>query len=651
MPTEAPTHARRMAEIIEMPTDRAPEAAVEVTVSFSSTAPYERLRFNPETDAIEKFAEVLGHGQGEADFSNLNTGAAPVLKDHRNEIDCQVGTVVRAWIEGERGMARLRFSRSEAGEALAARVLSGDVRNVSVGYDRLAMQEDGESDGVPVVRVTRWAAREISFVAVPADWSVGHGRGAADGDATTEITPNPNGKARPMPEENQPEAQAPETRAAAQPAQVATTPRDPAPTPIDADALRREERARIADIEAAAAQAERAGSPMPREQVATAIRNGEPLADFNARVLAHLASDESTQARATRGEIGLTERERSDFSLARLLDAVAHPSDQSAARAAAFELEVVREGARAKRSRRSDMTIPPDILNTWGQRDASAAAMETTTAGSGGNLVPVEHRGGSFIESLVNRTSIMRAGATMLTGLTGDVDIPKQTGGSTAYWVPETGAGSGVSESTPTVGVINLTPHTIAAAITYTRKMRLQADPSVEAFVRSEIQRELSLRIDETALVGSPDADAPSGLADFVNATNWNTASTYTWAEVVEMQAAIEDANADTDALRFICRGSTYHAMRQVTLESGAAAFLAAMGEIDGVTAIRSNQAGASQLFLGAFPQFIVGMFSGLDLRFDPITYAASDGHVVRVFQDLDFDVRHVESFALKENA
>lgn len=648
MTIEAPTRAYRAAEIIDLPSDRAEGAPAEVTVSFSSEAPYMRARFNAETGEVERFLEVLGHRDGEADLSILNSGAAPVLKDHDNRIDSQVGTVVRAWVEGGKGMARLRFSRDATGEALAARVLSGDVTNISVGYDREGMREDGESDGVPVVRVDPWVPREISWVAVPADPTVGHGR--ADGTvATTPINQPHKRKVDTMSNETDaPQGADQTTRAADSPAQA------PAARPVDHAAIMREERARVADIETAADQAARAGSPMDRQAVREAIRNGESAADFGARVLEHLSSAEATQARATRADIGMTEKEVQTFSLARLLRAIAPTATADDINAAGFEIEATTTAARKKRSQHSDYTIPTDVLATWGQRDASAAAMETTTAAAGGNMVPVEHRGGDFIEGLVNRMSIMRAGATMLTGLSGDVDIPKETQGATAYWVPQTGAGSGVNESTPQVGTLNLTPHTIAAAVPYTRKMRLQADPSVEGFVRRVIQRDLALLMDQTALVGSADADAPAGLLDLIpgaHKANWDNASTYTWSEVVDMQSLIEDANADLDEMTFICRGSTYHAMRQVPLEAGASAFLAAAGEIDGVPALRTSQAAAAQVFLGAFPQFVVAMWSGLDLRFDPYTYAASDGHVVRVFQDVDFDVRHGEAFALTENA
>jgi hypothetical protein len=70
-----------------------------VRLSFSSELPVLR-----ETDRGPAY-EVLGHDPGEVDLVRLNSGSAPVLKDHRRDVDSMVGTVVSARIEGRRGRA------------------------------------------------------------------------------------------------------------------------------------------------------------------------------------------------------------------------------------------------------------------------------------------------------------------------------------------------------------------------------------------------------------------------------------------------------------------------------------------------------------------------------------------------------------------
>lgn len=175
-----PAFAQRMGEIEGAP-EGAPSDSREVQISFSSEHPYKRYDYENETD----FLEVLGHRNGEADLARLNSGQAPLLKDHMPTLDSKVGNVVKAWVANGRGHAVVRFSSTPAGDELLARVRSGDVTCVSFGYSIESAERAPDKDGVPVVRATRWAAKEISFVAIPADPTVGYGR--ADGGEINKI--------------------------------------------------------------------------------------------------------------------------------------------------------------------------------------------------------------------------------------------------------------------------------------------------------------------------------------------------------------------------------------------------------------------------------------------------------------------------------
>ena len=92
-------------------------------------------------------------------------------------------------------------------------------------------------------------------------------------------------------------------------------------------------------------------------------------------------------------------------------------------------------------------------------------------ATAGGNLVATELDAGSFIDLLRNASALDQAGATVLTGLTGNVAIPRQSGAGTAYWVAESGA---PTESQQSVDQVSLTPKTVAAFTDYSRRLMLQ---------------------------------------------------------------------------------------------------------------------------------------------------------------------------------
>ena len=92
----------------------------------------------------------------------------------------------------------------------------------------------------------------------------------------------------------------------------------------------------------------------------------------------------------------------------------------------------------------------------------------------GGNLVATNLLSGSFIDLLRAQSAIMRAGITMLTGLVGNLAIPKQTGGATAYWVGEDTA---PSQSGASFGQVPLTPHTVGAFTEDTRRIAAELSP------------------------------------------------------------------------------------------------------------------------------------------------------------------------------
>lgn len=628
------SRAWRAAEILDFPAP-ADGAAREVTVSMSSELPYARMRWGD--DGPERFLEVLGHGDGEVDLSRIDRGATPVLKDHRNEIDAQVGTVVAAWVENGRGMARLRFAGHPVAAALAERVAAGDVTNVSVGYEIEAARADGESGGLPVVRVTRWVPREVSFVAVPADPTVGHGRADGDGPALVQVSPDsPKKEDPPMSDDTQTAAPATETRAAA-PAPAAPT--DHAGR--DVAAALTAERSRVADIETVAQRFD-----LPAEMVRKARDTGMSAEAFNRAALDHLGSHEATAARSAKAEIGLTDRDKRQFSFVRLARAMMDPAH---VKDAGFELEVARAGAAAKRSARSEYSIPADILLDAGYaaRAAGPNALVTGVAADGGALVSTDYRAGSFIDLLRNRLSIMQAGVTMLTGLEGPVDIPKQTGASTVSWV---GEGQDATTSKPAVGLVTLVPHTMAIETEYTRRMLMQASPDVEAMLRRDMVAQAALALDAVALNGSADVDAPSGIADYVATTNWATPSTVTFAEFVDMETRVAAANADAGAMRYIYNAVTSGAAKTTEIATGTARFIENGGEVNGYGRIRSNQAGDYVAFFGDFSSVVLGMWSGLDFQVDPFTKGASGGVVLRGFQDVDVQMRHVASVTRNAN-
>ncbi|TPE52596.1 phage major capsid protein [Amaricoccus solimangrovi] len=581
-----------------------------------------RLSFSSELPVARDFGlEILGHGAGEVDLSRLAAGVMPLLTDHRASLADQVGTVESAGIEGGRGIAVVRFGKSARAAEILARVRDGEITGVSVGYRIDRATRAGERDGIPVFRATRWTPLEISLVAMPADETVGIGRAAStdtitltlEGDRmTTETIPAA--------------AETVATRAA-----EATAPDQVGP-----------ERARIRDISALGRRFK-----LPEAEVERAIDAGTPVAEFQRKVLDHLGSGDQTAIRDTAAKVGLTEREARRYSLVNAINYLAAPTDARARAAAAFEIEVSEAAAERSRTTPKGLLVPADVLSradfAAGKR---AADLTAGTASAGGATVATELLTGSFIDLLRRKSAIMRANPTVLGGLSGNVAIPRQTGGATAYWVGEDTA---PPQSGAAFDQVTMTPKTVGAISEISRKLLLQSSVDVEAMVRRDLVTGVALEVDGVAMNGSTDTDAPSGLKDYaanINAVDFAAAGAPTWAELVAMETAIAADDADVESMAYIFNAGLRGYLKQTPKVAGHPIFL--MGDdklVNGYGSIVSNQAEAGDLWLGNWADFVIGMWSGLDLTVDPYTAAATGAVRVIAHQDVDFAIRHPESF------
>lgn len=99
----------------------------KLTMSVASSAPYLRTDKNGKS-----FYEILVINDDSVNFERLIDGRCPFLRDH--DTSKQVGVCEKAWIEDEKVMATIRFSRNRWGQELLADMKDLISRNVSIGY-------------------------------------------------------------------------------------------------------------------------------------------------------------------------------------------------------------------------------------------------------------------------------------------------------------------------------------------------------------------------------------------------------------------------------------------------------------------------------------------------------------------------------------
>lgn len=589
---------------VEVAPDAVDLDARTVELAFSSEVEYERW-FG---------IEILDHSPGACRLAEK----LPLCREH--DTAEQLGLAENARIDEDRvGRAKARFSERPSAEYELKDIAAGIRGCVSVGYivHEMKMVEQRE-DGPDVYRVTDWEPLEVSIVTVPADKTVGIGRAAEqeeEGMSETETVEVV---------EETPTPEAEEARA-----ETEVEVEEPAPVEVRESDDEKEDRKRITRIKAI-------------EEVATS--NGRNCAaDLAVRFIAEGGSPEDYQKElakmsettpAPTPEIGLTQKEVREFSFARALRALADPDSKRLREEAAFEFEVS-DAARAHYGReRGNITIPHDIL----KRDLSAGATET-----GGALVTTGAAGQSMIELLRNKLVVGQLGATILDGLVGDVAIPKQTGGATAYHVKD----SAVTESQQTFGQINLTPHTVGAMTDIRRSLLKQSNADV--IVQNDLTATLAHGVDNGAINGAGANGEPQGMVNItgIGSSAVSTDGSPTYPELADIWAEVAKDNVNITNGAWLTEAAVYAYMMSTSAASaGGGRMICEDGMLFGYPVLHSEVVATNGIYFGNWSDLVVAMWGGVDLTVDPYTGSSSGTLRIVALQDYDIAARHAQSFA-----
>lgn len=609
-----------------------------VELAFASDQPYARSWGN----------EILDMAPASVDLSRLND-RHPLLLNH--DVREQIGVVERAWVDGGKARAVVKFGRGALAEEIFQDVQDGIRELVSVGYSIDDMVLDSRVDDQATYRVTRWTPYEVSIVSVPADATVGVGRSLA--------------------------AEAPATAQPKEPTMSEVTTAAPAATQQPdirtlVNDAQRAERDRVLAIRAMGADHQLAA------EADKAVADGTPTEAFRAQVLDSLKQRGAIRPATAAPELGMSKAETKRYSIVRLMNAALNPGDRTLQEAAAFEIECSIEARRKNPiddkgpqggARASGYGVPLDVLAAPVANDMEMARaivsrlaqrdLSVGTASAGGNLVATDLLVSSFIDLLHNRIVVASMGAQMLPGLVGNVAIPSQSAGASTYWVTE---GSAVTESEATFGQVTMSPKTVGMFTDYSRRTLLQTSPAIEALVRADLAAGIAVEIDRAALHGSASSGQPrgvaatSGIGSVAGGTN-GAAPTY--LNMIALEEAVALANADVGALGFITNPKMRAQLRgtqQFASTNGVPVWAADNTVLGYRTAVTNSVSSTltkgsasgvcSAIFFGNWADVLIGMWGGLDLILDQSVLATSGGRRLVALQDVDVAARRAVSFA-----
>ena len=594
--------------------------------------------------------EILSHKPG-AMVMGERQKTLPLLFNHNR--DKLLGVVEKLDQDEHRTYATVRFSSSEEGQKAKAMVDERVLVNCSFQYEildyDLVRGEDPDDDQLIA---TSWEIYEVSLVTIPADSNVGVYR-----DFETNLKENKMAIRGQENSENKVNDSEQQERENVREAAIAEARR----VEVEREKVRQDERQRIENIYSLCRQFNIEDSE--RENM---IRSNESIENIRSHVLDLLGkrsvSPVGVASRGISEDIGLTAAERSNFNLVRALNA-ALTGDWSKA---GFEREVSQTLAKRSGRETTGFFMPSDVTM---QRDTTPGYFVGQPT-QGGNLVATDLRSGSFIDLLRAKAMVTRMGATVISGLVGNVEIPRQTGASTTYWLAEKGD---PTESNATFDKVSLKPKTIGALSSVSRNLLLQSSMNVEAFVRNELAVSLALGIDLAALCGTGTNNQPTGIANMsgiCTVEGGTNGGSLTFDKLIDMETQVATANADVTNMYYLCNAATIGFLKKIKNTSGdyiwkpitEAVRNGFPGEVNGYAVGRSNQVrsglekGTSnnchEIYFGNWADLLIGEWGFLEIDVNRYGDAWKSGGVeIRALQTIDIAVRHPKSFCLFSDA
>lgn len=613
---------RRFLENVEIEVRREKTDTV-MTFAASSESPVER-----------SFGmEVLSHEQGAVRLDRAKRGAMPLLFNHN--MGDPIGMIKDARLESGRLMVDAQLFDTARGREVQA-MIAGGLRNVSIMYRSYVIEENKKSEQFTV---KDWEPFETSIVSVPADASVGIGRSADSEFEVRIVRASEPAKAEEikMPDQNV---------KADNEIDTALEQHNHAARAMDAArgaGKQAQERAAL-DIEKARKNAIITlckTNKLDDSYRDMWIGQGLSLNQVADEILS-VVEERSKSNPQSPASLGLSHQETQRFSLARAIVAC---RDQNWTKAG-YELECSRSIAQKMGCvpEPTKFFVPFEVL----ERPINRQKRDLTvgTAGAGGFLVETENVG--FIEMLRNRSVAFRMGARRLSGLQGNVTVPRQSAAATAVWLANEASTS--TESQQTFVQLSMTPKTVSAYTEVSRLLLLQSSPSAEAIVTDDLAQVVATAADLGVINGSGAAGQPTGIIG-TSGVGAVTGTTLAYAGILEYQTDVATANVIPSRGGYVTTPSVASLlMQRVKFTSTASPLWEGNvwdGSMAGFTAMSSNQMPAASMIFGDWEEAVVAEWSVLSIEVNPYANFQAGIIGVRAMYSMDVGVRRPFAFSV----
>ncbi|GJD99480.1 phage major capsid protein [Methylobacterium isbiliense] len=280
---------------------------------------------------------------------------------------------------------------------------------------------------------------------------------------------------------------------------------------------------------------------------------------------------------------------------------------------------------------------------------------QTPAGGPAGALIATNL--GPLIDRPRPALKVQSLGATVLSGLSSNLDLPRLKSSGTVGWVGEHQEGP---QADPTFDKISIEPHTVTGNYEMSRRMLIQA-PQIETVLRNDLGWLLAQALDLMAVRGTGSGAAPAGIkgtAGVPKLTFGTEKSAQDWINLTaSMIGAIDAANIE-GGTGYLTSPQVRAVASKLLTQDGMPLGVSTIfnqERVEFTTQIPSNLGAGtnlSEIYYGSWSQLIVAYFSSVDIVLNPYadSIAKKGGAYLHAFLDADVAIRHPEAFVYADD-
>lgn len=288
---------------------------------------------------------------------------------------------------------------------------------------------------------------------------------------------------------------------------------------------------------------------------------------------------------------------------------------------------------------------------------------------------PPKYLSEQFIEVLRANSVVYRAGATELADLTGKpVTIPRQISSGSVTWL---GENTTIPLSDPSFGQVQLTPKTMAMRNQYSRLMDILSNPKAMDLIQRDFAKTAALELDRAALRGSGTSNQPTGVVNTAGILSYAIGANggpLTIDDLYGMIGALEDANAMGGKLALITNAKALRKLKKQRIANYSGqtdgSYVVqplltdeALSAAIGLTCLTTTQlptnltkgssTDCTEVYLANWEELLIGTWGGIEILATNVGGNAwtQNAIEVRLVQNVDFQVRHPQSFVVCADA